>query len=276
MTLALLLKAGEDRLRSAGVGEWRTDAWMLLEYALPVTRKDYLLERGRQAASEEYTRYEALLEKRSRRVPLQYLTGCQEFMGLSFDVSPDVLIPRQDTEILVEECLKFMRSGMRVLDLCTGSGCILLSILKLAQGTEGVGTDLSERALAVARRNGERLGIHAEWLLSDLFEVVGGSFDRIVSNPPYIPTEVIRTLEPEVQKHEPRMALDGGADGLTFYRKITEQSPRYLRNGGMLFLEIGSEQAGEVSALMETHFTNIRIVKDLAGLDRVVYGTVRA
>ncbi len=275
MTLAQLLKAGEDRLQIAGVGEWRTDAWLLFEYALPISRKDYLLEKGRQVASEECARYEALTEKRSRRVPLQHLTGCQEFMGLSFDVSPDVLIPRQDTEILVEECLKYMRPGMRVLDLCTGSGCILLSILKFAQGVEGVGADLSERALEVARRNGERLGINTKWLKSDLFEKVEGSFDRIVSNPPYIPTELIGALEPEVREHEPCEALDGGVDGLAFYRKITEQGSCRLREGGMLFLEIGCDQADEVSALMETHFTDIRIVKDLAGLDRVIYGTVR-
>ncbi len=276
MTLAQLLKTGGERLRAAGVGEWKTDAWLLFEYALPITRKDYLLESAREAVPEERARFESLIEKRSHRVPLQHLTGCQEFMGLPFGVTPDVLIPRQDTEILVEECLKYMAPGQRVLDLCTGSGCILLSILKLAPGTEGVGTDLSQRALAVARRNGEKLGIHAGWLLSDLFEEVGGSFDRIVSNPPYIPTQVIETLEPEVRESEPRMALDGGADGLAFYRKITGESPRRLKSGGMLFLEIGYDQADAVSALMETHFTDVRVIKDLAGLDRVIYGTVRA
>ncbi len=275
MTLAQLLKSGEDRLRAASVGEWRTDAWLLFEYALPISRKDYLLERGRQATPEESKRYENLTEKRSRRVPLQHLTGCQEFMGLSFDVSPDTLIPRQDTETLVEESLKFMRPGMRVLDLCTGSGCILLSVLKLAKGLEGVGTDLSERALGVARQNGERLGVKAAWRQGDLFENVTGSFDRILSNPPYIPREIIETLEPEVRDHEPPEALDGGADGLVFYRKIVEQSPRYLRDGGMLFMEIGYDQADAVSALMEAHFTDVRVVKDLAGLDRVIYGTVR-
>ncbi|MCD8241274.1 MAG: peptide chain release factor N(5)-glutamine methyltransferase [Lachnospiraceae bacterium] len=276
MTLAQLLKTGEDRLQAAGISEWRTDAWLLLEFALSITRKDYLLEKGRPSTREEQTRYEALIEKRSLRVPLQHLTGCQEFMGLSFDVSPDVLVPRQDTEILVEECLRSVRPSMRVLDLCTGSGCILLSILKLAEGVKGVGTDLSERALDLARKNGKRLGMEAAWLQSDLFERVEGRFDRIVSNPPYIPTEVIGTLEPEVREHEPYEALDGGADGLDFYRKITEQSPHCLRESGMLFMEIGYDQADAVRALMEKYFMDIRVVKDLAGLDRVIYGTVRA
>lgn len=271
MTLQQLLTEGRKKLQAAGIEEWDLDAWYLLEHVTGCTRSAYFLHPEKKADALEVRRYEELIQKRSIHIPLQHLTGTQEFMGLSFYVNKDVLIPRQDTEILVEESLKYIRAGMHILDMCTGSGCILLSILKLRPGVSGVGIDLSESALSVAQRNRDALDVQAEFLKSDLFEKAEGSYDCILSNPPYIPSGVVDTLMEEVRDHEPRQALDGREDGLYFYRKIIEQSPEYLKPGGMLFFEIGYDQAEAVKSLMEADFTDIRVVKDLAGLDRVVY-----
>lgn len=276
MTLGELLARGEKKLKRARIEEWKPDAWYLLEYVTGCTRNDYFLDPKREVSEEQVRSYERLTEKRSIHIPLQHLTGSQEFMGLSFCVNEDVLIPRQDTEILVEEAMKNIRPGMSVLDVCTGSGCILISILKLIPGTEGAGLDLSKEALAVAERNCQKHGVQTKLIRSDLFEKISGKYDRIISNPPYIPTKTIDTLTEEVRGHEPRMALDGHEDGLHFYREIVREAPAYLKNGGMLFFEIGCDQADAVDSLMERDFTDIRVVKDLSGLDRVVYGSLRA
>jgi release factor glutamine methyltransferase len=278
MTLQQLLKWGRERLSSAGVAEWSLDAWYLLEYADGCTKNEYFLHPDREVSHAKRQLYEELIEKRSLHIPLQHLTGSQEFMGLSFYVNEHVLIPRQDTEILVEEAGRYLKPGMNILDMCTGSGCILLSVLTLYSGLTGTGVDLSGEALEVAAKNQQNLKLEekAKLIQSDLFEQVDGSFDRILSNPPYIPTKTVDTLMEEVRDHEPRMALDGLEDGLYFYRKIVEQSPAYLRSAGMLFFEIGYDQASAVTALMEKDFTDVRVVKDLAGLDRVVYGTLRS
>ena len=216
-----------------------------------------------------------MVSRRKQRIPLQHLTGEQEFYGYPFYVNEHVLIPRQDTEVLVEEALKRKREGMKVLDLCTGSGCILLSILKnLKQGT-GVGIDISEQALEVARRNAKRLGLEAAttFVLSDLFEKAQGPYDMIVSNPPYIETEEIAQLMPEVRDHEPRLALDGMSDGLYYYRSIVSQCRDYLKEDGALLFEIGAGQGAAVSELLkEAGFMSVQVIKDLAGLDRVVAG----
>lgn len=275
MTLRQLLAEGKRKLREAGIAEWDLDAWYLLEYVTGCTRSAYFLHPEKETDDCRKRQYEELIEKRSSHIPLQHLTGSQEFMGLSFCVNEDVLIPRQDTEILVEEALKYIQPGMHILDMCTGSGCILLSILKLRQGVTGTGADLSGRALLVAEKNRNALDVRAEFLESDLFERVSDRYDCIVSNPPYIPSRVVDTLMEEVRDHEPRQALDGREDGLYFYRKITEQSPEYLKPGGMLFFEIGYNQAEAVQELMKSDFTDIRVVRDLAGLDRVVYGSLR-
>lgn len=275
MTLQQLLADGKRKLKEAKIAEWDLDAWYLLEHVTGYTRSAYFLHPEKEAENSQVQQYEELIQKRSIHIPLQHLTGVQEFMGLSFYVNEDVLIPRQDTEILVEESLKYIRTGMHILDMCTGSGCILLSILKLRQGVCGTGTDLSVRALAVAEKNRDAWNLQAEFLESDLFEKVTGSYDCILSNPPYIPSRVVDTLMEEVRDHEPRQALDGREDGLHFYRKIIEQSPAYLKPGGMLFFEIGYDQAEAVKDLMKTDFTDIHVVKDLAGLDRVVYGSLR-
>lgn len=279
MTLQELLKYGRERLRAAGIEEWSLDAWYLLEHATGCTKNEYFLHPDREVSDASRQHYEELTEKRSIHIPLQHLTGTQEFMGLSFYVNEHVLIPRQDTEVLVEEAERSLGPGMRILDMCTGSGCILLSLLARHPELTGVGADLSGEALKVAEKNRESLKIQperAKFIKSDLFQKIDGTFDRILSNPPYIPTKVVDTLMAEVRDHEPHMALDGWEDGLYFYRRIIEQSPAYLKPEGMLFFEIGYDQAVPVRALMEERFFHIHVVQDLAGLDRVVYGTLKS
>lgn len=276
MTLSGLLREGREVLQAAGIPEWDLDAWYLLEYAAHCTKNEYFLRPEKEVLPQEKQLYRTLIRKRSVHIPLQHLTGSQEFMGLSFFVDENVLIPRQDTEILVEEALRALGSGMRVLDVCTGSGCILLSLLKLCAGLEGTGTDLSEKALQVAGENARRLGVEASFVQGDLFEPVSGKYDCIVSNPPYIASREVDVLMEEVRDHEPRMALDGGEDGLYFYRKIAAQSPKYLKDRGRIFLEIGFDQGEAVAGLLAPAFDEVRIVQDLAGLDRVVCGILRS
>ena len=197
-------------------------------------------------------------------------------MGYSFLVSTATLIPRQDTEILVEEVSK-EADGKRVLDLCTGTGCILLSLAKLCRLAEAVGTDISPEAVKTAEENAKRLEVEASFYCGDLFAAVpeGARFDILVSNPPYIPSAVIDTLQPEVREHEPMRALDGDADGLKFYREIIKNAKNYLTNQGRIFFEIGCEQGAEVSGLLcAAGFHKIRVIKDLTGLDRVVTATL--
>ena len=276
---------GSSRLEHAGIEEAVLDARLLLEYVCETDRNTLLVHGGREVTQEEYKRYQELLEKRAAHVPLQHLTGHQNFMGLDFLVNDQVLIPRQDTEILVEEVLRDLHDGMRILDMCTGSGCILLSLLQYSNDCEGVGADLSEEALQVARANYDRLKrekpeMKAVFLKSDLFRKVAelsgeDKFDLIVSNPPYIRTDVVEGLMPEVRDHEPRMALDGLEDGLHFYREITREATKYLVNGGSLYYEIGYDQSEAVRDIMEQEgFAEIQVVQDYAGLDRVVYGTL--
>ena len=273
MTLREACREGAVRLRKAGVPEAELDAWYLLEWASGVSRSHYLAYPEEKLGEEQERRFSEGLAKREKRIPLQYITGEQEFMGLSFLVNDQVLIPRQDTEILVEEALKYLKPGMRVLDLCTGSGCILLSLLHFCPEAEGTGADLSRGALETAGRNCERLGIQAELVQGDLFENIEGTFDLIVSNPPYIRRAEIQELIEEVRCREPYMALDGHEDGLYFYRRIAEEAPRYLKPGGLLCLEIGFDQAESVSGLLRDRgFGEIETVRDLAGLDRVVRG----
>ncbi len=267
-------------LKNAGVEEAALDARYLLEHVCGTNRNDLLVHGDRQVDEDHEARYRELIEKRGQRIPLQHLTGVQEFMGLEFAVNEHVLIPRQDTEILVEEVLKELHDGMEVLDMCTGSGCILISLLRYSNRCKGVGVDISEDALQVAQSNAGNLlkscldDCSINFVQSDLFENVTGKYEFIVSNPPYIRSDVIPTLMPEVKDHEPMQALDGTADGLYFYRRITGEGREYLKKGGMLYFEIGHDQAADVSNIMaEAGFAEIKVVKDFAGLDRVVYGT---
>lgn len=273
MTLREAWNLGKKRLTAAEVPDADLDAWYLLEWCTGVSRSHYLAYPDEIISHDQEEQYRASLVKRERRIPLQQITGEQEFMGLSFYVNEHVLIPRQDTEILVEETAKFLRDGMQFLDLCTGSGCILLSLLHLKPGVEGTGVDLSPEALKVAEKNRERLGAKAALIQSDLFDKIESAFDVIVSNPPYIKRAEIETLMDEVRLHEPYMALDGHEDGLYFYRKIAEEAPKYLRADGGLFLEIGCDQGACVAELLRQQgFADVKVVKDLAGLDRVVEG----
>lgn len=269
---------GKRSLEDSGIAEADWDARLLLEYVCGTTRNDLLAHGDREVEADKEAQYRKLLEKRAGRVPLQHLTGVQEFMGLEFQVNESVLIPRQDTEILVEEVLRELQDGMRILDMCTGSGCILVSLLHYSNDCQGMGADISEAALKTARRNAEGLLKEAALekvtlVQSDLFERIEGCFDVIVSNPPYIRTAVIEELMPEVKEHEPYQALDGKEDGLFFYRRIVADSTKYLVRGGKLYFEIGFDQAEAVRELMkEAGYSDIQVVKDYAGLDRVVYG----
>lgn len=276
MTLGKLLQWGRARLKEAQLPEGELDAWYLLEFVTGCTKNEYFLFPDREVSEEKVILYQNLIQKRASHIPLQYLTGTQEFMGFSFVVSEAVLIPRQDTEILVEEALPYLKEGMEILDMCTGSGCILLSLLKLQQGLKGTGVDISEEALKIAKINRENLQLLASFVQSNLFENITEKYDRIFSNPPYIPSQVVDTLMEEVKDHEPRLALDGREDGLYFYETIVRESPKHLHSNGMLFFEIGHDQAKAVSDMMQKDFVEIQVVKDLAGLDRVVYGTLRS
>lgn len=268
---------GKTVLETAKVPEAALDARLLLEHVCETDRNTLLAHGERDVSAEEQSRYEELIARRAGRIPLQHLTGVQEFMGLEFRVNEHVLIPRQDTEILVEEVLKNLHDGMRILDMCTGSGCILISLLHYSNGCDGVGADISKEALEVACENAERL-LEAErsvcFRQSNLFGAVSGKYEIIVSNPPYIERGDIPGLMPEVREHEPIAALDGGEDGLDFYREIIRESRAHLAGGGMLFFEIGCTQGAAVQECMRQNgFVETAIVKDYSGLDRVVYGT---
>lgn len=279
MTYRECYEQGCRTLQAAGIEEAALDARLLLEAVCGTDRNDLLVHGEQPVAPEAEEKYRNWIRQRAEHIPLQQLTGEQGFMGLTFSVNEHVLIPRQDTEILVEEVLKELHDGMRVLDMCTGSGCILLSLLHYSNDCEGLGVDLSAEALEVAGRNVLKVltpekAEHAHFLQSDLFEKVEGKFEIIVSNPPYIASAEVEKLMPEVRDHEPRMALDGTEDGLYFYRRIIEEAGKHLVSSGMLFFEIGYDQGQAVSELMRTEgYCDVQVVQDYAGLDRVVFGT---
>ena len=290
MTVRKAYEWGSEILAKSGIEEAQLDAWYLLEFVTGMSRAVYFADADRKMAEKKEAQYAALIKKRSKRIPLQHLTGVQEFMGLEFQVNEHVLIPRQDTEVLVEEALKLLeqekvpkeKETVRMLDLCTGSGCILISILYYAAKEkiqiQGTGADISEAALRIAEENLDLLEetgnkSMAELLESDLFEQVDGTFGMIVSNPPYIRTSVISGLQEEVRLHDPFLALDGKEDGLFFYRKIIEESRAYLQKNGVLLFEIGYDQGEAVSELMTKEgYGQVVVKKDLAGLDRIVCG----
>lgn len=276
-----LLEYGKVRLQEAEIEQYALDAWLLLEYVFQVSRTWYFVHENEMADTEKAEQYLEYIGERSRHVPLQQLTGEAYFYGMKFYVNEDVLIPRQDTEVLVEEVLKLSRmvfpeekrKHLNILDVCTGSGCILLSLLSNLENAVGTGVDLSEKALNVARINGRNLGIQAEWIHSNLFDKVQGKYDMIVSNPPYIKTSVIGELMDEVKYHEPKMALDGREDGLYFYRAMIREAEEYLNQGGILAFEIGYDQGESVSRLMRDQgYSQVQVIPDLAGLDRCVTG----
>lgn len=278
VTFQELLKRAELRLCEAEITEAKVDAWYLMEAAFGIDRTWYYLHGGEAAVDEEkVSLFLKWIEKRAEGFPVQQLTGRASFMGFEFAVTADVLVPRQDTETLVETALLGMPENACVLDMCTGSGCIILSLAALRPDLRGLGADLSEKALAVAEKNrtGLKLEKQVQLIRSDMFDSVSGRFDMIVSNPPYIRSDEIGSLMTEVKDHEPRMALDGGADGLTFYRRLISGAPDHLKEGGQLIMEIGCDQAADVTALMSAAgYKEITVVKDLPGLDRVVCGRI--
>lgn len=285
-SLETLLKEGTGILAEAGIEEAGLDAWLLLEYATGKNRAYYYAYKEELISEDICAVYSEFCKKRSEHIPLQHLTHQAFFMGYEFYVDENVLIPRQDTEILTEEALHILegRNSPVVLDMCTGSGCILLSILAQREDAVGTGVDISVKALETALKNAKKLGVEERTVLvkSDTFldkyfqpekEKSLPEYDIIVSNPPYIPTAEIEELMEEVRLHDPRTALDGKEDGLYFYRILTAQAGRYLKSGGWLLFEIGCTQGISVSALMkQAGFSDIQVKKDLSGLDRVVLG----
>lgn len=278
MTYLQMYREGADRLRRAGCPEPLPDARELLFYAAGLDLKTYAVKMNETVPEEAETRFLSCIQRRMKREPVQYITGTAHFFGYDFCVTPAVLIPRYDTEICVEEALRYVRPDSSVLDLCTGSGCILLTILaesKVRFGDDvrirGAASDISKEALAVAESNAGRIGVEADFILSDLFNNICGFYDIIISNPPYIPSRDISGLDPEVSDYEPVGALDGKEDGLYFYRRIACEAGGHLVQGGRLIMEIGYDQAEQVALLLnEAGYTEIECLKDLAGRDRVV------
>ena len=271
-TYASALRYGKKYLADRQIENSDGDAWYLMEYVWGIDRNYYFLHSDDIIEQKDEERYRDLLQKRGSHIPLQHLTGTCDFMGLTFQVNDQVLIPRQDTETLVESALSRLKEGDRALDLCTGSGCIILSLEKLGPGIRGLGADISAAALAVAKRNRDSLGLESDFCISDLFEGIEGVFDMIVSNPPYIASGKIPGLMEEVRGFEPLLALDGGADGLDFYRRIIKDARDFLKPGGWLGLEIGYDQREAVEELLRRQgFIKTETLQDLAGLDRTVW-----
>lgn len=262
-------------LAEKGVENPRLEAeWMLCE-ALSLDRVGLYLNFDKPLTDTELAAYRGMVGRRGKREPLQYILGSQEFMGLEFQVSPAVLIPRHDTEVLVSETVKRGSAATSILDIGTGSGCVAISLAKALPEAEVSSVDVSGEALAVARDNAERNGASVQFFQGSLFEPFSGRrFDMIVSNPPYIPAAELATLQQEVRGFEPMGALDGGADGLDFYRNITTQAPDHLNPGGWLLFEVGAGQAPQVLELLGAGgFAKDSFVEiDPAGIERVVGG----
>ncbi|MFR5600921.1 MAG: peptide chain release factor N(5)-glutamine methyltransferase [Lachnospiraceae bacterium] len=297
VTLQQLWNKGKITLKQAGNPDAELDARYLLLDAFGLDTVHFLMTRSQPLGEDEATkdriaRYEKMIRKRAARIPLQHIVGTQDFMGMEFFVNKDVLIPRQDTESLVELVLADAKEGRlgiwkhteilleerQVLDMCTGSGCIAISLAVLGGFGRVLGADISSKALLTAERNRDKLfragnGQSLGFIQSDLFSQIpeGERYDAIVSNPPYIPTEVIGTLEPEVKDHEPILALDGDEDGLKFYRYLAGSCQGYLKPDGMIYMEIGCEQGADVSRLFaEAGYREIQVFPDAAGKDRIV------
>ncbi len=266
---------GKNRLQKAGVQSYEFDARQLLFFVFSIDANQYLLNQSMPLGEEEEKKvnsYFEAIQKRSEKIPLQYITGEQNFCGLDFYVNENVLIPRLDTEVLVEKILEYEEPGQRVMDMCTGSGCIAITLQKLG-GFQVMAVDISEEALTLARKNAQRNQAQVTFFQSNMFEQLSNTskVDVIVSNPPYIESKVVDELDDEVKKYEPRLALDGMEDGLHFYRILAREGKRFLNEGGRLYVEIGFDQAEAVKEIFGAQgFLDIQVYKDLAGLDRVV------
>lgn len=281
MKIQEALQKSSLELKRSGIENPGLDARYLLEWILECDHSYVLLHPEQELSAGQEHRYNEAIEKRAQHFPVQYIIGEQEFMGYTFYVDENVLIPRQDTEILVEEALKRMNERpseegqkITVLDLCCGSGCIGISVKKQRPDAEVTLTDLSEAALRIAEKNADVLQADVKLCQGDLFEgVLGKKYRLLLSNPPYIPSRVVDTLMPEVREHEPRLALDGAEDGLVFYRRIAQEAPQFLEDEGYVLFEIGFDQAEDVrKILVDAGFEQIQVRQDYAGLDRVVIG----
>lgn len=278
LTYRQMCHNGAAILADAGITDAEYDSFALLEYITGMDRTAYILNGSKSVPEDIAERYDAVIDRRSSHIPLQHITGQAWFYGRGFNVNSDVLVPRQDTEVLVSEALKVINAKDSVLDMCTGSGCIIITLALEKKLGRALGADISEAALKVASGNREKLGADdVTFVKSNIFSDINVNddelFDVIVSNPPYIATGEIETLTEEVRIHDPYIALDGLEDGLHFYREITQQSLNYIKSGGWLLYEIGCTQAHDVSDIMSEYgYSNIKVIKDLAGLDRVVMG----
>lgn len=279
MLLGELLERTKALLKADGIESWRIDSELIVMQAAECSRVQLITRDNVPLTDTQLKSAEEMTTRRLKREPMQYILGHCEFMGLDFKLSSDTLIPRGDTECLVETVLDYIKkSGSKtVLDIGTGSGAIIISLAVLG-GISGTALDISENALAKAKENALLNGVadKISFIKSNVFENVQGSFDIIVSNPPYIEREVIPTLDRQVKDFEPVRALDGGTDGLDFYRIITKNAHSFLNKGGLLAFEIGYNQGEAVSSLMESAgFTQLTVGRDLAGLDRTVCGRLK-
>ncbi|MBR1893204.1 MAG: peptide chain release factor N(5)-glutamine methyltransferase [Lachnospiraceae bacterium] len=271
MTYSVCYQDAKKRLEEAGIADAESDTRLLMMY---ITGKDrgFIFAHGEDEMGEDdVAAFEAAIEQRLSHIPVQHITHVADFMGLEFKTSEGVLIPRIDTEFLVEEAMRFIPDGARVLDMCTGSGCILLSIMKYKNDIEGTAVDISDAALELTKANADKLGLSPTIIKSNLFENIEGKFDYIISNPPYIRKSDIPGLMEEVREHDPHLALDGGDDGLDFYRILAKESKDYLISEGMILVEIGYDQGSDVKAIFEAEgYIDVTVLSDYAGNERVV------
>ncbi len=276
MTIQEAMGKADIQLKTKNIDSPKLKARLLMQYVLKQNRQYLMVHDENKLTQEQKEKYFKAIQKLSKGIPLQHITHQQEFMKMNFYVNENVLIPRPDTEILVEEVMKIAKkiNAKKILDLCTGSGAIAISLAKYIENSQITATDISEEALAIAERNAKNNKVDKQiaFLSSNLFEELPKEkYDMIVSNPPYIKREIVKTLAKEVQ-NEPLMALDGGWDGLDFYRKIIHQADDFLKYGGYLCLEIGYDQKEDVMNLIkkEEKYTDTYCKKDLYGKDRVV------
>lgn len=281
MMLEKVLNEGIQILRDRNVEAPAAEAGVLLCHVLKKDKTFLFVHPEYVLSKYEKKEFFKLIDSRVKGTPSQYLTGFQEFMSLRFKVDANVLIPRQDTEILVETVIDHTKSlnhkKYKILDIGTGSGCIAISLAYYIRSSKITAADISEGALKIARENANDLGVadKVTFIKSNLFEELEdkeGQFDIIVSNPPYIPTKDIEELQPEVRDFEPRGALDGGMDGLDYYRILIKNAARYIKKQGLLAFEVGYEQAAQVAELMKQSGYSVTVIKDLSGIDRVVAG----
>ena len=279
MNISDWLTHAASQLTASGCPDPRIDARWMVEDTLGMSRTELKFESDRAVPAEALARLEAMLARRCAGEPVQYILGSADFMGLKFQVSPGVLIPRQDTETLVEAALIALQGAGDdpcLLDLCTGSGCIGLSLASLVPRARVTLCDASREALEIAKKNMHALGVKVDIRHGDLFDAVGrAKFDLIASNPPYIPRGELSELQKEVQ-YEPRLALDGGPDGLDFYRRIASEAGSHLNPGGSVYLEVGIGQAPAVLELLKASLPCLEAgtIKDLNGIERVVFAKI--